>query len=167
MFKTGGGDEGSRTPDLLNAIQPLCQLSYVPDLGHHNLHGAGNAIATAQRRCAFMDLGTIKRPAVPGLNSATVAKQPVLNFQLDSQLDVVAIVGHPVTQLVDALSHRGQQLGRERNALTAITPSLAFCSHSTAKIAYCANHCHKYLQGCGINRAKRRIKSFKKMCANG
>ncbi len=25
-----GGDEGSRTPDLLNAIQALSQLSYIP-----------------------------------------------------------------------------------------------------------------------------------------
>lgn len=27
-----GGDEGSRTPDLLNAIQALSQLSYIPVL---------------------------------------------------------------------------------------------------------------------------------------
>ena len=27
-----GGDEGDRTPDLLNAIQTLSQLSYVPSL---------------------------------------------------------------------------------------------------------------------------------------
>ena|GEM_PF-4959434 len=26
----GGGDEGNRTPDLLNAIQALSQLSYIP-----------------------------------------------------------------------------------------------------------------------------------------
>ena len=26
-----GGDEGSRTPDLLNAIQALSQLSYIPE----------------------------------------------------------------------------------------------------------------------------------------
>ena len=26
-----GGDKGSRTPDLLNAIQALSQLSYTPD----------------------------------------------------------------------------------------------------------------------------------------
>ena len=25
-----GGDEGNRTPDLLNAIQALSQLSYIP-----------------------------------------------------------------------------------------------------------------------------------------
>ena len=28
---TGGGAEGNRTPDLLNAIQALSQLSYGPD----------------------------------------------------------------------------------------------------------------------------------------
>ncbi len=28
-----GGDEGSRTPDLLNAIQALSQLSYIPTHG--------------------------------------------------------------------------------------------------------------------------------------
>ena len=28
-----GGDEGSRTPDLLNAIQALSQLSYTPTFG--------------------------------------------------------------------------------------------------------------------------------------
>ena len=27
----GGGDKGSRTPDLLNAIETLYQLSYIPD----------------------------------------------------------------------------------------------------------------------------------------
>jgi hypothetical protein len=27
-----GGDEGNRTPDLLNAIQALSQLSYIPNL---------------------------------------------------------------------------------------------------------------------------------------
>ena len=26
----GGGDKGSRTPDLLNAIETLYQLSYIP-----------------------------------------------------------------------------------------------------------------------------------------
>ena len=28
--KTDGGDKGSRTPDLLNAIETLYQLSYIP-----------------------------------------------------------------------------------------------------------------------------------------
>ena len=28
--KTNGGDKGSRTPDLLNAIETLYQLSYIP-----------------------------------------------------------------------------------------------------------------------------------------
>ena len=27
----GGGDKGSRTPDLLNAIETLYQLSYIPN----------------------------------------------------------------------------------------------------------------------------------------
>ena len=27
-----GGDEGDRTPDLVNAIQALSQLSYVPEI---------------------------------------------------------------------------------------------------------------------------------------
>lgn len=28
-----GGDEGDRTPDLMNAIHALSQLSYVPNFG--------------------------------------------------------------------------------------------------------------------------------------
>ena len=30
MFRAGSGGEGDRTPDLLNAIQALSQLSYAP-----------------------------------------------------------------------------------------------------------------------------------------
>ena len=32
VFKIDGGDKGSRTPDLLNAIQALYQLSYTPEV---------------------------------------------------------------------------------------------------------------------------------------
>jgi hypothetical protein len=35
-----GGDKGSRTPDLLNAIQALSQLSYIPT----NKNGTPNRI---------------------------------------------------------------------------------------------------------------------------
>ena len=32
MKTTNGGDKGIRTPDLLNAIQALSQLSYIPTI---------------------------------------------------------------------------------------------------------------------------------------
>lgn len=32
-----GGDEGDRTPDLMNAIHALSQLSYVPEYWNFNL----------------------------------------------------------------------------------------------------------------------------------
>ena len=32
LIKISGGDKGIRTPDLLNAIQALSQLSYIPKI---------------------------------------------------------------------------------------------------------------------------------------
>ena len=60
----GGGARGSRTPDLLNAIQALSQLSYGPHLGRAGFYsGAGIAPslsklgcpvnAVQRRRCKF------------------------------------------------------------------------------------------------------------------
>ena len=40
-----GGDEGDRTPDLLNAIQALSQLSYAPKALHALLYGKKRALS--------------------------------------------------------------------------------------------------------------------------
>ena len=37
MASSGGGGEGNRTPDLLNAIQALSQLSYAPSAERRQL----------------------------------------------------------------------------------------------------------------------------------
>ena len=39
--RSDGGAEGVRTPDLLNAIQALYQLSYDPIEGGKNVKGTG------------------------------------------------------------------------------------------------------------------------------
>lgn len=52
-----GGGEGSRTPDLLNAIQPLCQLSYAPHNAIVGLRG---------KYCDVRDLGQFKRAEALG-----------------------------------------------------------------------------------------------------
>ena len=44
---TDGGDKGSRTPDLLNAIETLYQLSYIPK--KENAHMLSKYMA--ERKC--------------------------------------------------------------------------------------------------------------------
>ena len=41
-----GGDEGDRTPDLLNAIQALSQLSYAPKALQAILYGKKHPLST-------------------------------------------------------------------------------------------------------------------------
>jgi hypothetical protein len=42
MFRCGSGGEGNRTPDLLNAIQALSQLSYAPEVETPDPRGVSN-----------------------------------------------------------------------------------------------------------------------------
>jgi hypothetical protein len=70
----------------------------------------------------------------------------VLDFQFDGTADVMAVICHRLAEFVNAVLHRGQQLGREADALAAIPSSFLFGSHSMVTVAHCANHCHKYFR---------------------
>jgi hypothetical protein len=54
-----GGAEGVRTPDLLNAIQALYQLSYDPIRSDGNCKGPPRIVKTKQRNVLTFDAGTL------------------------------------------------------------------------------------------------------------
>jgi hypothetical protein len=57
--KKDGGAEGVRTPDLLNAIQALYQLSYDPIRSDGNCKGPPRIVKTKQRNVLTFDAGTL------------------------------------------------------------------------------------------------------------
>ncbi len=73
-----GGDEGSRTPDLVNAIHALSQLSYIPTPGADDRTRTGDPILTMDVLYLLSYIGKLMaeltgfEPAVSGVTGRRV-----------------------------------------------------------------------------------------------
>src|SRR4029453_6855938 len=116
----GGGAEGSRTPDLLNAIQALSQLSYSPD-GRAKLSPASGAVKREPRR---VRADTLERAVVVGMFArprAGVAEWHTQGTQNAPVLEAVGVRAPPPaptsgTRLGEVVARIGYDRPRRKRA---------------------------------------------------
>ena len=95
LLDFNGGDKEDRTPDLLNAIQALSQLSYAPILW--NLFSFQCARHPAVNRFGCQSSGWYFRGLLPTSPSSQLSYAPILYIFHTSILNIAKVICHSFT----------------------------------------------------------------------